>query len=68
METVHVLPCPEHRVETGLLQKVLGFLQTRGCAPGSSAHSTPQLGADRGRQLLPGADSIVGRQGDSCIS
>ena len=51
----------------GLPQWVLGFLQTPGCAPAPRAHSTPQLGADRGRQLLPGADSTVGRQGD-CAS
>ena len=65
VESVHVLPCPWAQGGEGLPQRVLGFLQTPGCAPSPWAHSTPQLGADRGRQLLPGADSTVGRQGDA---
>lgn len=65
VESVHVLPCPRAQGGEGLLQRVLGFLQTPGCAPTPRAHSTPQLGADRGRQLLPGADTTVGHQGDA---
>lgn len=51
---------PGHRVERGLPQRVLGFLQTPGCGPVPRASSTPQLGADRGRQLLPGLTPLWG--------
>lgn len=51
---------PGHGVERGLPQRVLRFLQTPGCGPAPRAHSTPQLGADRGRQLLPGLTPLWG--------
>lgn len=59
---------PGHRVERGLPQRVLGFLQTPGCGPAPRAYSTPQLGADRGRQLLPGLTPLCGTKATLRIS